>query len=96
MLKLARNIVLERSFLYQMNCKIPFPFNDQGEINITESPFLSTKNIKNRQTIVFNKVIMKKGIAQLIPALNTNQTVPIGGNMVNTTQTIMNQNISLH
>ncbi len=46
-----------------MNCKIPFPFNDKGIINSAESPFLITKNIKNRQTIVFNKVIMKKGVA---------------------------------
>lgn len=47
-----------------MNCKIPYPFNEKGIINAAESPFLISKNIKNRQTIVLNKVIMKKGVAQ--------------------------------
>ena len=64
MLKLARNVVLERSFLNQINCKVPYPFTDKGIINSVESPFLITKNIKNRSTLVLNKVIMKKGIAQ--------------------------------
>lgn len=63
MLKLARNIVLERSFLYQMNCKIPNPFTEAGLINAAESPFLITKNIENRSSLVVNKVIMKKGNA---------------------------------
>lgn len=63
MLKLARNIVLERSFLYQMNCKVPYPFTESGLINAAESPFLITKNIENRSSLVVNKVIMKKGNA---------------------------------
>lgn len=66
MLKLARNVVLERAFLLQLNCLIPKPlFNEDGTLNAQESPFLVTRNITNRQTLVVSKVIMKKGIAGL-------------------------------
>ena len=58
-LKLARNVVLERSFLDQINCQVPRPILDEKS---STSPFLITKNIKNRSMLVLNKVIMKKGI----------------------------------
>lgn len=59
-LKLARNVVLERSFLDQINCQVPRPLLDD-KMN-TSSPYLITKNIKNRSMLVLNKVIMKKGV----------------------------------
>lgn len=62
MLKLARNVVLERAFLMQIGCSIPRSLNDDNTINVNESPFLITRNIKNRQTLVLSKVIMKKGV----------------------------------
>jgi hypothetical protein len=46
MLKLARNVVLERAFLFQLNCAIPKPvFDDKGLLVVAESPFLVTRNI---------------------------------------------------
>lgn len=64
MLKLARNVVLERAFLDQINCQVPRPlYDEKGILNIYNSPFLITKNIKNRSILVLNKVIMKKGVA---------------------------------
>ena len=64
MLKLARNVVLERAFLDQINSQIPKPINDErGNLLPVNSPFLITKNIKNRSILVLNKVIMKKGVA---------------------------------
>lgn len=49
MLKLARNVVLERAFLLQLNCHIPKPvYNEDGSLNVGESPFLVTRNIPNR------------------------------------------------
>ena len=66
MLKLARNVVLERAFLDQINCHIPRPiYDERGILNSFVSPFLITKNIKNRSILVLNKVIMKKGVANL-------------------------------
>jgi hypothetical protein len=60
-LKLARNVVLERSFLDQINCQVPRPLLDDKVTTI--SPYLITKNIKNRSMLVLNKVIMKKGVS---------------------------------
>jgi hypothetical protein len=60
-LKLARNVVLERSFLDQINCQVPRPLLDDKVT--TTSPYLITKNIKNRSMLVVNKVIMKKGVS---------------------------------
>lgn len=78
MLRLARNIVLERAFLLQLNCSIPKPmFDDKGKLLVSESPFLINRNILNRQTLVMSKVIMKKGIA---PAFQMNTApTPVGG-----------------
>ena len=61
-LKLARNIFLERTFLSQINSKIPkFIISEAGIVNENESPFLITKKVANRTTLVVTKVIMKKG-----------------------------------
>ena len=63
MLKLARNVILERAFLLQLNCSIPKPiYDEKGMLNVSESPFLITKNIQNRQTLVMSVVTMKKGV----------------------------------
>ena len=62
MLKIARNIVLERAYLSQLYCQIPRSLNEDNTINDMDTPFLITKNIPSRQTLVLNKVIMKKGI----------------------------------
>jgi hypothetical protein len=63
MLKLARNVILERAFLLQLNCQIPKPvYDDKGTLVASESPFLITKNIMNRQTLVMSTVNMKKGV----------------------------------
>lgn len=49
MLKLARNVVLEKAFLLQLNCNIPKPvYSEDGSLNVLESPFLVTRNIPNR------------------------------------------------
>jgi len=49
MLKLARNVVLERAFLMQLNCSIPRSISDDGNsLNSLETPFLITRNIQNR------------------------------------------------
>ena len=61
-LKLARNVVLERSFLDQINCQVPRPLLDD-KVTTSSSPYLITKNIKNRSMLVLNKVIMKKGVS---------------------------------
>ena len=63
-LKLARNVVLERSFLDQINCQVPRPLlDDKVTTTTSSSPYLITKNIKNRSMLVLNKVIMKKGVS---------------------------------
>ena len=62
MLKLARNVVLERAFLMQLNCHVPKSMTeDNMSVNASESPFLISRNILNRQTLVLSNVIMKKG-----------------------------------
>lgn len=49
MLKLARNVVLERAFLSQLNCSIPKPhYDEKGQMVVADSPFLVTRNIQNR------------------------------------------------
>ena len=64
-LKLARNVILERSFLDQINCQVPRPLLDDklSTTTTTSSPYLITNNIKNRSMLVLNKVIMKKGVS---------------------------------
>ncbi len=67
MLKLARNVILERQFLLQLNTQIPRAYLDESSsLNVAESPFLITRNISNRQTLVLSKVIMKKGIVSAL------------------------------
>jgi hypothetical protein len=66
MLRLARNVVLERAFLDQINFQVPRPLHDErGNLIPANSPFLITKNIKNRSILVLNKVIMKKGVGNI-------------------------------
>ena len=73
MLKLTRNVVLERHFLMQLNCVVPSPsvsLCDHQHPSDThpdlESPFLIRRNILNRQTLVLSKVIIKKGIVSAL------------------------------
>lgn len=74
-LKLARNVVLERSFLDQINCQVPRPtvLDEKLGSSFSYSPYLITKNIKNRSMLVLNKVIMKKGV------INPQQAPAAGG-----------------
>lgn len=55
MLHMARNVILERAFLYQLKI-------NPGE---GDSPYLVTRNIKNRSTLVLYKVMIKKGLQTL-------------------------------
>ena len=55
MLYMSRNVILEREFLYQLK------INPQAE----ETPYLVTRNIKNRSTLVLYKVMIKKGLQTL-------------------------------
>jgi hypothetical protein len=79
-LKLARNVVLERSFLDQINCQVPRPLLDDKS---STSPYLITKNIKNRSMLVLNKVIMKKGVIsqQQAPAAGATGPPALPGSM---------------
>jgi hypothetical protein len=46
MLKLARNVILEKAFLLQLGCNIPKPvYDEKGQLNADESPFLINRNI---------------------------------------------------
>ncbi len=77
MLELARNVILERSFLLQINAQIAKPlYDDRGILISAHSPFLITKNLANRSVLVVNKVVMKKGVA---PAFTITQT-PLASN----------------
>lgn len=73
MLKLARNVILERAFLLQLNCRInPLTYDAQGALVASQSPFLITKSVANRQILVMNKVTMKRGVqSEKAPANNT-------------------------
>jgi len=73
MLKLARNVILERAFLLQLNCRInPLTYDAQGALVASQSPFLITKSVANRQILVMNKVTMKRGVqSEKTPANNT-------------------------
>ena len=61
-LKLARNVVLERSFLDQINCQVPRPPPGRQNDHDYELTVSDHKNIKNLSLLVLNKVIMKKGV----------------------------------
>lgn len=61
MLFICRNIILEREFL--INLKINPNICEQ--IGSQASPFLVTKCVKNRSTLVLYKVMIKKGISTL-------------------------------
>ena len=76
MLQMSRNVILEREFYYQMKLNTQFiasvesnnMMNDYLEKNKSKnlsmdvvSPFLVTRNIKNRSTLVLHKVMIKKG-----------------------------------
>ncbi len=99
MLKLARNVVLERAFLDQINCQIPRPIHDEkGHLLPINSPFLITKNIKNRSILVLNKVIMKKGVANTnqqgiapTPTMGNAPSLTTGANTTNNFLQIQNQ-----
>lgn len=101
MLKLARNVVLERAFLLQLNCNIPKPvYNEDGSLNAHESPFLVTRNIPNRQTFVVSKVIMKKGVAGLSagpsnPVMTTNPNLNVSQN-INPSAFVNNDESAFH
>lgn len=71
MMQLARNVVLERSFLMDLNTQIPRALLDDESVNVAESPFLITRNIANRQTLVLSKVIMKKAEKQQLQQPNS-------------------------
>lgn len=79
MLKLARNVILERAFLLQLNCRINPPVYDaQGALVATQSPFLITKSVANRQTLVMSKVTMKKGVqSEKTPTSTTNPNLNV-------------------
>lgn len=72
MLHMSRNVILERELLYQLRVSpqapASSPRNNPGENSgraPKDSPFLVTKTIKNRSTIVLYKVMVKKGLQTL-------------------------------
>jgi hypothetical protein len=62
MLYISRNIILERELL--INLKIS-PATQEPAGEMPESPFLVTRNIKNRSALVLYKVMVKKGLNTL-------------------------------
>ena len=62
MLKLARNVVLEKAFLFQMRVHLPPPVPSDSFLE--NSPFLIHKNVNNRSVLVTAKAVMKKGLTQ--------------------------------
>ena len=72
MLHMSRNVILERELLYQLKVTPPAQSAARkGEAGESKSrlpkdtPFLVTKIIKNRSTLVLYKVMIKKGLQTL-------------------------------
>jgi len=64
MMTMARNVILEKAFLFQIYTKIPKRLSAQGELE-DDSPFLIKKKVENRRIMVITSVFMKKGVSLL-------------------------------